>query len=228
MPERLVKSLALLKRRWWVSNLHFDAATHTYSVDGVIVPSVTQVLEDVGIVDYSGIPEPIREAALERGRLVHLCTQYDEELEREGQRLADSEIDPALSGFVEAARRFRRETGFAPNLIEHRGFHRGYRYAGTLDRTGTFRGSTMNDIVDYKTGTAAEWVKYQTAAYAAFFERPRMMRRLCVELHADGTYTIPFVCEGREFQEHFNVFLSALNVFRVKHPNGKRQERRAA
>jgi hypothetical protein len=56
--------------------LHFDAAAHTYSVNGVVKPNVTSILEDVGIVDYSAVPAQNRELGLARGRVVHLITQY--------------------------------------------------------------------------------------------------------------------------------------------------------
>src|SRR5262245_2178024 len=58
--------------------LEFDPTTHTYRVDGVRYPSVTQVLERVGIIDYSYIPAPTREMALARGSAVHAWTAHDD------------------------------------------------------------------------------------------------------------------------------------------------------
>jgi hypothetical protein len=209
--------------------LRFDPEPHIYTVNGRRVPSVTQVLEGVGIVDYSKIPDETREMALERGRIVHLCTQYDDELEREGKRLADDQIDPRVAGYVEAWRRFRRETGFTPELIEHRGYNAAYQFAGTLDRSGRFRGSPIVCLLDIKTGTAEPWTRIQLAAYNSFFDRPRVFPRTVCELHKDGTYRLPWTWEGREWMEHFNIFASALNVFREINPTfGTDQQRRTA
>ena len=60
-------------------SLRFDPDSHLYRVDGIIVPSVTQVLEDVGIVDYSRLPGSTREMALRRGSAVHAACHYDDE-----------------------------------------------------------------------------------------------------------------------------------------------------
>jgi hypothetical protein len=209
--------------------LQFDELNHEYRIDGRPLPSVTQVLEDVGIIDYSKIPNETREQALERGRVVHLCTQFDDEFSRDGQQLADEQIADSVRGYVEAWRRFRRETGFTPDLIEYRSYHATHLYAGTLDRTGVFRAERTRFVVDLKTGTAAPWTRIQTAAYSAFFTTPRLFPRLAVELHKDGTYSVPFgEWHGREWQEHFNLFLSALNCYREKHPSGVAEKRRAA
>lgn len=199
-----------------MSALQFDPAAHIYTVDGIQVPSVTEVLSDVGIIDYSHLPDATREMALDRGRAVHLATQFDDEGD-----LDEASIPEAHRGYLEAWRRFRRECRFHPELIEHRGFHPVHKYAGTLDRTGNLGGNVVNCLLDIKTNDAQEWVRYQLAAYAAFFDSPRKYIRMSVELHADGSYRLKeFAC--RHWQSDMNVFVSALNVYRAK------RERRAA
>lgn len=194
--------------------LTFDEAAHAYALDGAPMLSVTQVLEGVGIIDYSGLPEHIRERALARGRAVHVATHYDDE-----GALDEATVAPGVTGYLEAWRRFRRESGFVPELIEHRGFHQQYPYAGTLDRTGRLaNGSEV--LLDIKSGTAEWWVRVQLAAYAAFFEHPRKWRRMSVELHGDGTYrNEEFPCRG--WQSDFNVFLAALTVAEAKRRHSK-------
>lgn len=209
-------------------SLTFDAAEHAYHLDGRRLPSVTQILEDVGIIDYSGIPGASREQYLLRGQIVHACTQFDDEMSVEGNRLADDQIDPRVAGYVEAWRRFRRDTGFTPELIEHRAANKQYGFAGTLDRTGRLRGETGVGLWDIKTGHAMPWTRLQLAAYASFFEKPRTLLRSVVELHEDGTYCVPFVWQARDWMTDFNIFLSAVNVFREKHPNFGLEKRRAA
>ena len=182
--------------------LAFDAADHSYAFDGATIPSVTQVLEDCGIIDYSEIPAGIRTMALERGRFVHEVCQFHDEGDL-------GEFDPKLAGYLDAWKRFRAEFGFTPDLIEHRGHCQQWGYAGTLDRRSD------NVLLDIKTNCAPPWTAFQTAAYANFFESPAKYRRMAVELHADGTYKIhEFRCGN--FSRDLGVFLAALTVYNAK------------
>lgn len=180
----------------------FDEATHTYLVGGRPVRSVTQILQDAGIVDYSHIPPSIRRWALERGRMVHLYTQYDDL-----GVLDDSCVDPRIAPYLAAWRRFRAESGFVPDLVEHRAYNSQYNYAGTLDRRGVHPklGRVMLDI---KTNEAEEWVRLQLAAYSAFFQDPATYTRLCVELKPTGNYGTLFF-PARNFRRDFRDFLAA-------------------
>jgi hypothetical protein len=197
--------------------LDFDAATHTYRAGGVVIPSVTQVLEDVGIIDYSYIPWPTRQMALARGSAVHLATQFYDEGD-----LDEGTLTVELAGFLEAWKRFLDETGFVIEANEHRGYVERYGYAGTLDRVGRFErmvGLRLKIdgpvLLDIKTNDAPWWVAIQTAAYAAFFPDPGSYRRIAVELHGDGTCgVIEFPCA--DWQRDYNLFLCALSVYQAK------------
>ncbi len=193
--------------------ISFDPAEHIYSVGGIVRPSVTQILEDVGIIDYDAIPDGIRTKALERGRHVHTLTQFHDE-----GVLDPSSIDIRLSGYLDAWRRFCDEMKFEPSLIEHRGFCELWGYAGTLDRLGVLRqlaGAKGDTIVDVKTNVAPYWTAFQTAAYANFFPSPAKYRRMAVELHRDGTYKIhEYRCA--DFRSDLNQFLAALSVYNCK------------
>jgi len=189
----------------------FDEATHTYTLNGIVLPSVTQVLEDVGLIDYSFIPGSMRDVYLRRGSAVHLATAYDDVGD-----LDEESLKPELRGYLEAWRKFRADSRFTWDRIEYQRFHRQYGYAGTLDRQGSVD-ARMNTrtVVDIKTGHAPTWVRYQLAAYAGLYEKPIGWRRMAVELHDDGTYGVTeFPC--REFLSDFQVFLAALTVFSAK------------
>ena len=54
--------------------LAFDEPSHTYTYDGTVVPSVTQVLTILN--DFSKVPWQVLQAAQERGRLVHKAGEY--------------------------------------------------------------------------------------------------------------------------------------------------------
>jgi hypothetical protein len=192
--------------------LQLEERTHTYRVDGVVLPSVTQVLEDVGIIDYSFLNPDDRAHYLQRGSAVHLATQLDDEGD-----LDEATVEPAIAPYLEAWRAFRLKSGFTPSRIEHRDYSQEYAYAGTLDRAGTFASKPATIyILDIKTGTAPWWVRVQLAAYAAFFEGPRKFPRFAVELHDDGTFRVSEEFPGRDWQKDFAVFTAALEVYRAK------------
>ena len=185
-----------------VSALDFDEPTHTYSLHGVRLPSVTQILQTVRIIDYDHIPPDTRQMALDRGSWVHLATAQDDR--------GDLWIDPWHDwyGYIEAWRKWKADFQFEPDFIEQRGYHPKFLYAGTRDRYH----STTRRLVDLKTNDAPWWTRIQTAAYAAFEEDPSSVRRIAVELHRDGSYSWQ---EFRvsDWHEDFNTFLAALRIY---------------
>lgn len=189
-------------------NFTFDPESHRYTVDGIVFPSVTSVLESVGIIDYSGIPSETRSMALQRGSNVHLATQFDDEGDLQEESV------PGLMGYVRAWRAARKHLGvdkFDPQWIERRGFHKQFRYAGTMDRAdGDF-------ILDLKTNQAPWWVRIQLAAYQELYreELPNVTRRIAVELHPNESFTI-FEFLQKDFRDDFQTFMAALRIHNEK------------
>jgi hypothetical protein len=182
----------------------FDRSLHRYCDEhGTAYPSVTELLANSGIVDFSVVKQDIRERSLKRGTSVHwLCQLYDE------GALNSRTVPLALRGYYKAWKVWRERSEFSPILIE-RPFISPYGYAGTPDRYGDFPNKTFA-VVDLKTGegAVADWVRYQLAAYAHFFGsvQYRTVRRVGVKLHADGTYN------AREFPvQQFNYDLSVFH-----------------
>lgn len=200
--------------------LTFDEAKHEYQWNGQRVPGVTSVLRDVGIVNYDFLPPTVREFALDRGRYVHQATHFDDEGELDEPTVA-SEVAP----FLEAWRKFRKETGFQPHLIECPQYQSEFGYAGIPDRTGKI--GTSNVIVDLKCNIAGQYAEVQLVAYSRFFERPRSYRLIAVELKANATYCAVEVHPSR-YQNLWNVWASALNVWRYQQSMGVALRRVAA
>lgn len=205
-----------------MSALTFDAATHTYRLDGVVIPNVTLISD--ALASYAGVPAGVLEAARQRGEAVHYATElYDrDELD------IDSVPAPVLP-YLTAWRRFRDDTGFAPfaDGIEERVWSPTYRYAGTIDRAGTFSRLTrckpsVGVLLDLKaTYTLMAAVEPQTAAYAQAWNEtraPNLTRRFAVHLKKDGTYVLH---ECREPSD-WSVFQSALNIHNWKARNAGR------
>lgn len=100
--------------------LTFAAETHEYRVNGRLVPSVTQILEAVGLIDYSHIPWPTRQMALERGRAVHEAIALD----LAGDLDEESADEIGILGYIQAARAALTALGILmPTAVEERVYH---------------------------------------------------------------------------------------------------------
>jgi len=185
----------------WTSP-QFDVIEHRYTVDGRVVPSVTQILKAVGLIDYSFIPQAVLLEAARRGRLVHQALEY---MDRD--ELDEESVDPQLAGYITACRRFYRESGFVVADIEKRVYNRLYGYAGTLDRTGFLERTPA--VLDLKTGLVLPGHALQLVGYANCLPQPRRFRRIALQLNDDGTYRV-HEYPAADFERDTRAFLSAV------------------
>lgn len=184
--------------------IRFDEGTHTYWLGQQLIPGVTSVLKMVG--GYEGVPEHILNAASERGRAVHLATEFYDDGD-----LDEDSLHESLRPYLDAWKQFRADTGFVVTHSETMVYHPRHRYAGTLDRVGDLnKKRTLLDIkttVDMMPATAL-----QTAAYKAAFEfmhpETPIEKRVSVQLRADGTYRMHTYDDPSDLA----IFLSALNL----------------
>lgn len=170
-------------------SLTFDGPTHVYRYGGVIVPSVTQVLDCACRFDF--ITQEQLQAAQERGTYVHqLCELSDlDELDDEAEK--GGEHWPRLLAW----RRFCSDYGANFSAIETIGYSKLYGFAGTVDRRARLEAVSPTDkwVIDVKSSEAIgkTWGP-QTAAYKqiAIEEDPSwaLARRATVRLFADGRY----------------------------------------
>lgn len=135
----------------------FDPEKHEYyTEDGVQLPSVTTILQEMGEIDRTYYTED----GAERGKAVHEAISLNEKEVLEPKYFQDSEIWP----YIEAFTLFKIDTGWrtikseiivaSPPL-----------YAGTLDLVGAMRADEKKWIIDIKTGSLAKWHGLQLAAY---------------------------------------------------------------
>ncbi len=190
--------------------LEFTAEDHSYRLNGVSLPSVTQC---TGLLcDYGNIPPAVLQAACDFGTNVHRATElFDLD------DLDEDALSPALAPWLDGWKRFKNESGFLVRDIESRVYSKTYGYAGTLDRVGVLNGKLV--IIDIKTPTVVNpSTGPQTAAYQHAVEemnKEKIKGRYALQLKGDGTYRlIPYADKN-----DFNVFLGCLNVinFRRKH-----------
>ncbi|MBF0336928.1 MAG: PD-(D/E)XK nuclease family protein [Nitrospirae bacterium] len=193
-------------------DVSFDDATHTYTLNGVVQPSVTQILLAMEL--YKG-HEFMTDEHATRGKYVHLACEL---LDRDD--LDETDLDESLRGYVEAYKKFKVESGFKPELIEYRVCSRIYGFAGTLDRTGTI--NEIYCILDIKSGVKQPCDALQTAAYMVAlgeekgWEKKVRCQRYALYLGKDETYKL----EQHANHTDKDVFLSALAVCKYKKENG--------
>lgn len=167
----------------------FDEASHTYTVDGQRVPSVTQIIQP--LFDFDQVPPDVLARKQVLGQLVHDACElvvYDD--------LDEASLDPALAGYVEAFRLFLSETGFQVEDTESVVVSSRYGFVvpGRLDLVGKFSGWRW--ILDIKTATAVNIAaaKLQTAAYAAAYREQnpdaRVHKRGALQLLPTGRYKL--------------------------------------
>jgi len=196
--------------------LSFEPATHIYRWDGVIVPSVTQILNEVGISDYSGIPAAQRDAYMRFGTAVHLACELWDRRELDLPRL-----DPMLAPYLNSWIKFRTESGFEIYESEKPQYSLKHRFAGTPDRIGTLNGRRV--VVDIKSSVdTKQGADLQTAGYAILFNegKPRgahALDRYSVHLKDNGKYKI----EPHKDRNDINAFLSCLSMYNIKKMRGK-------
>lgn len=163
--------------------IQFHEASHTYTLDGVDLPSVTHICRFLAY-DYKSDKPWLAEAAAQRGTAVHeACAliDYGEEPEESAQ----------IAGYLKAYRRFLKDYRPDWELIEHPMGTLELGYAGTLDRYGTlYDGRTC--ILDIKTGQLyGAALRAQLTAYQALLPpRYHCTHLYALKLSADGTYQL--------------------------------------
>lgn len=190
--------------------LTFDELSHTYKWHGAIVPSVTTIIAP--LIDYSMVSP----ATLERGRLLGSAVHRMTELHDQDD-LDEGSLDDLMQKYLEGWKKFRADTGFVPDTIEHRMYHPTHRYCGTSDRTGVIKGKKA--VIDIKKMlTLGKVIGIQLAAYQAMhnLEGAGVTHRYALGLRPDGTYRLePFINPN-----DFAVFIALLTVKNWRVANG--------
>ena len=186
--------------------LTFDAEAHAYRLGDRRLPSVTQVLGAVWLIEDEWYTEESRV----RGRYVHKATMFEE---REG--LDDSSIDGRLAGYITAYRAFIRDVRPGPCiLLEQPLADPVLGYAGTEDQLRPMFNSL--GLIDHKTGSEAPWHPIQTGAYDRLVQvydpslPPR--KRYVLYLRKDGTYRLIEHTDRTDFK----IFQAALTLAQFK------------
>lgn len=189
------------------ATFQFVAETHQYfNAQRVLRPSVTQILQGVGLVDYSHVRDEVLERKAEIGTAAHAACHYHDEGD-----LNIASVDPAVLPYVNAWLLFRQEAKFVPELIEHRGIATvdGMEYGFTLDRLGMFDGRPWLIEIKCTAGVEISWGPQLAAYELALRPTTRMaLRRMAVHLKPNGKYSLIEFSDAKDYQ----IFKWALGV----------------
>lgn len=188
------------------SDVAFEAARHLYTLGGVRLPSVTQIMEPMSLMLYQDVPRDVMTAAADRGTRAH---EQISNLVRYGYLETDEDTEAYLCAF----QKFQQD--FAPEWVdsEYRTHHKAMRYAGTVDLLGYVapdNGAGI-DIVDIKCTRVYHGVMLATqlGGYAeAIRSHGVQVRNLYgLQLLRDGTYRFERVDNG------YKLFLHCLAIY---------------
>ena len=182
--------------------IEFDAETHTYTRNGIVVPSVTQIIAP--LQDFSGIDPEVLDRAAEFGTHVHEAIA----LELAGDLDRDS-LDPALAPYVDAALQWIDEVNGNVIGFEEVVYSERYGFAGMkdLDIEIPVGRRCERTLADWKTGVVMpRSVGPQLAGYeiASTTRATKYQARVCVELTANGYRAH----RQRDYALHKTVFLA--------------------
>lgn len=203
--------------------IDFDEEKHEYSVGGIKIPSVSEILAPLSAERYGELNPWMVRAAAARGTAVHeACELIDYGVEPED--------DPEIEGYIEAYRSFLIDHDAEWGIIEGVvGYYREMPfdaeqgelplYCGTIDRFGLLDG--IPAVLDIKTyaslSTDAQLAaSCQTALYRDALESNgfEQMNRYILHLKKDGTYRL--VPLGKFDNDHgFNSRDTAWMLYQV-------------
>lgn len=181
--------------------LTFNAEKHEYKLGDRILPSVTSILKDLGLINDAHFTE----YATDRGSKVHrACLYYDE------GNLDNDSLDHELEGYLDAYCKFKRNFPSFRYITMETPFHdEQLGFAGTPDRTG----ETLNEVfvLDIKTSsTPLRWIGLQLAAYMMLTKCPIAYS---LRLSPKGKWAL----DSWNDPNSMRAWKSALNLYNWKH-----------
>jgi hypothetical protein len=177
-----------------MEKIDFDEATHTYKINGIAYPSVTEIVRFCSIDEAKNADPYAALAARERGTEVHAACEYYDYTGAVPEDLSE-ESAPYVAAYIQ----FLRDNDVKWKLIEHVLGNETLGYCGTLDRMGTING--VSCILDLKTSARINVpsLTAQLQLYDALLQTERedcgKLRLFGLQLMRDGKYRI-YECDN--------------------------------
>lgn len=152
--------------------LKFDEKTHTYTLGGKVLPSVTQILEAVLFHNkYDGVDEETLKLASEKGKIVHKEIEEYIKYDKVG-------FTEELQNFIDMINKFKIKPIKSEFMVNND------KYAGTIDLIFNYKGKTcLGDIkTTYKLDK--EYVSWQLSLYKYLWDNYKDVFNSINELYA--------------------------------------------
>lgn len=186
-------------------DVEFDETTHTYRVNGVVLPSVTTVMKPLSSSFYEAVDAGTLSNAADRGTAVHQAIENFLEYGIE-------DISPEHAGYFAAFKAFLADKNPIIIATETKLYHKFLRYAGTADLLCIIDGKVY--LIDYKTTSVLVdmLVGVQLEAYAKAYESfgVKIDAKATLHLRPNGKYG--FKEYKSQDTECWSVFGSLLTV----------------
>jgi hypothetical protein len=181
-----------------IHRFEFDEKSHTYTMDGKRLPSVTEIIRDVLPSKQWGT-----DWHMERGTQIHVAAK----LIAEGQTPI---VDPQIEGHVDGIMAFHRKEVKGVVAAELPVFCTKTLYAGTLDLIADLSMIGLA-VVDYKASGCEYRTALQMCAYALAYGDKSIKWGVMVTLPGDGKYKINVV-KLAEFVNEWRVVRSVYGM----------------
>ena len=192
----------------------FDPVKHEYSYGGTQVPSVTQLLQLYGLIDYSKVPK----MRLEYKRTLGMAVHYAIELYNH-DNLDEDSLDVRIKPHFLAYKKFVEVHRYEPRHTEIRLYSKLWKFAGTMDSQGPLcvNGKEYESIIDWKcTFQHYPSQNIQTAAYEILFNENypeiKSKKRYNLILKETGNYDL---IEAKDPADR-NIFLACSTLYHWK------------
>ena len=198
-----------------MDSFSFNEAEHQGALDGVNIPSVTQILKAAGLTNFDFVDSGLLERNATFGKAGHLVIQY-----KCKGILDEASVDEALKPYIAGWDNFVEDFGYVFHKSEVRGFHPVYRYTYGIDQLGEIaKGKYLGNAVgDIKFGITKPADHIQLAGYklAAGKEYKHIFILYLNPKYPRG-YKVLFATNNRSEQ---GTFLCCLSIFNYRKENG--------
>lgn len=172
--------------------LTFRDEDHTYTLNGLEIPSVTTLMKPLSAEAYKTVDPDTLNKAARRGTAVHNALENY-------AKFGIEDIDPDLRGYFDAFLNWWELRKPEPIATEHRLYHKIMRYAGTADLICLIDGKVT--LVDYKTSSQVntKMCAVQLEGYDRALESHgiEIENRLILHLSKNGYQEVPFQRSGK-------------------------------
>ncbi len=207
-----------------MSTLTFNPENHEYCVDGIVKPSVTHILSNVGTRREGSdgkkhwSPIGFDDRFFDESGNASKFGEHFHFVARCKVSEVDVEYDPRMRPWVRGLEKFLHDyrktfSGITRQLVEVPMYSKKYGYAGTPD--WYFETVRENFNIDWKTGIFQKSSRIQTAGYGnlemELFGYKKMPRRMVIQILPDD-YKVD---DRKRNPEDWNNFLSLLNTWKM-------------